>query len=264
MGNIITMARKELNIYFTTIIGYAGFGTYAFLMGLVFITTLNKYQNFTQFYLANQQPQLLEQLNFNDAIITPMLSTGLWMYLFFIPFLTMRQFAEEKSNRTFELLMTAPISSLQLVLGKFLGVAAMVATMTAIPLVFPIILHVYGSSSSPGSPVEWMPVLSGFLSVFLMGIVFASMGMLVSALTESQIVAALLTFALLLVNFVTPMLAQRLDGEWRSVVEYITPVTHVMRGLQGRLLLSDLVYFCSCAAAYLYFTLRVVESHRWR
>ena len=264
MRNILTIARKELSIYFTTTIGYLGFGAYTFLMGLVFVTTLNRYQQMTQYYLGQQQPQLLEQLNFNDAIIQPMLSTGYWMFLFFVPFLTMRLFAEEKSNRTFELSMTAPVNSLEIVLGKFFGVAFMMLVMSLLPLVFPLILHVYGTSSGEGSAVEWMPVWSGLLMVLLLGLTFAAIGLFISSLTESQIVAAVLTFAVLLLAFVLPFIAGRLEGDWRSVVDYLSPLTHVSRGVLGRLLLSDLVYFGSLVAFLLLLTHRVVESHRWR
>ncbi len=264
MHNILTIARKELSIYFTTVVGYSGFGAYTFILGLIFISTLNRFQQTTTYYLSQQQPALLERLNFNDQIIFPTYSTGIWMFLFFVPFLTMRLFAEEKQARTFELLMTAPVTSLQMVLGKFLGVAFMMLVMAIIPLTFPTILHIYGTSAAPGSAVEWAPVWSSSVSVLLLGLTFCAVGLLISALSESQIIAALLTFAALLLAFVLPMIAGRLDGDWRSVVEYLSPLAHVNRGLQGRVLLADLVYFGTAIGAFLYLTLRVVESHRWR
>lgn len=264
LRNTLAIASKELNIYFTTLVGYAGFGAYAFLMGLMFISHLNNYQQLTDRFVSNRQPGMLEQLNFNDAIITPMLSSGLGMFLFFVPFLTMRLFAEEKSARTFELLMTAPLRTLELVMGKFLAVTAMIAVFCLIPMVFPFILHVYGSSSGTGSPVEWWPVASGFGAIFLMGLTCASVGMLVSSLSESQVVAAVGTFAVLLVGFVLPTIAQRLDGDWRALLEYLTPLTHVGRGLQGRVRLADLTYFVSVNAVLVYLTHRVVEAQRWR
>lgn len=264
MPNIISIARKELSIYFTTVVGYSGFGAYTFILGLIFISTLNRFQQTTSFYLNQQQPALLERLNFNEQILLPTYSTGIWMFLFFVPFLTMRLFAEEKQTRTFELLMTTPITSFQMVMGKFFGVAFMMLIMAIIPLVFPTILHIYGTSAGPGSPVEWAPVWSSSITVLLLGLTFCAVGLLVSAFAESQIVAALLTFAVLLMAFVLPMMAGRLDGDWREVVEYLSPLAHVNRGLQGRVLLADLVYFGSSIAAFLYLTLRVVESHRWR
>lgn len=261
---IWVVAKKELSIYFTTLVGYLGFGAYAFLMGLLFISSLNNFQNLTDRFVGERNPALLEQLNFNDAIITPMLSSGLGMYLFFIPFLTMRLFAEEKSARTFELLMTLPVRTVELVGGKFLSLVVMVGVFSLVPVVFPLILHAYGSTAGAQSPVEWWPVASGLGAIFLMGLTCASVGLLVSALAESQVVAAVGTFAVLLVGFVLPSLAGRVEGDWRYVLEYLTPLTHVSRGLQGRVRLADLLYFGSALGMLLFFTHRVVEAQRWR
>jgi ABC-2 type transport system permease protein len=264
MRALTAIIRKELTVFLTTTVGYAGFGAYAFLMGLVFVSSLNQYQQLTAVYLSQQQPVLLERLNFNDTILTPMFSTGVWMYLFFVPFLTMRSFAEEKAQHTFELLMTTPIGSWQVVLGKFAAVAVMVTAMSIIPLVFPVILDAYGTSSGAGSSVEWRPVFSAVAYVVLMGLCFASIGLLMSSLTESQVTAALLTFALLLLGYVMPYIAARLEGDWQGVLSYLSPITHVTRGLQGRVLLQDVVYFVSVMVGGLVLTQRVVESHRWR
>jgi ABC-2 type transport system permease protein len=258
------IARKELDVYFSTVIAYSGFGAFAFIQGLMFISTLNKFQEYTQYYQGQQQPQMLERLNFNEAIVSPLLFTSVWMFLFLVPFFTMRLFAEEKQTRTFELLMTAPVTSLDMVIGKFLAVTVMVAVMTAIPLIFPFILQIYGMGATTSGGVEWAPVWSGTLAVLLIGLTFAALGILVSSLTESQIVAALLTFAALLMGFVIPMIASRLEGDWRQVIEYLSPVSHVNRGLEGRLALKDLVYFGSVILTMLFLTQRTVESHRWR
>ncbi len=264
MRNVITIARKELGIYFTTVVGYSCFGAYTFVLGLIFISRLNVFQTtYTSFY-GRQQFDALSQLNFNDLIIAPVYGTGMWMFLFFVPFLTMRLFAEEKQSRTFELLMTAPITSFEMVIGKFLGVGFMMLVMAGIPLIFPAILQVYGSSSGPSSPVEWAPVFSSSMTLLLVGVTFCAVGLLVSALSESQIVAALLTFAALLLAFVLPLIAGGLEGDWRSVIEYVGPMAHIGRGLRGRVLLADLVYFGSATLTFLYLTYRVVESHRWR
>lgn len=264
MNAAIAITRKELRVYFTTVIAYSGAGAFAFILGLVFISSLNKFQQYTRHYVSEQQPELLARLNFNDVIIGPLFSTAVWLFLFFVPFLTMRLFAEEKQQRTFELLMTAPITSLEMVLGKFLAVSTMVLVLAGISLVFPLILSVYGTGTTTAGGVEWAPVLSGVASVLLLGLTFSAIGLLVSSLAESQIVAALLTFAALLMSFVIPMIAGRLEGDWRVVLEYLTPVTHVNRGLEGRLALFDLVYFGTAIVTFLFLTTRAVESHRWR
>ena len=263
MNSIAAIVRKELAIYFTTVVGYASFGAFAFLMGLVFISTLNRFQQYTAYAVENR-PELLEALNFNQTLITPMLSTGLWMFLFFVPFLTMRLFAEEKSARTFELLMTTPITSLQMVLGKFFGVSVIILLMSLFPLIFPLLLSVYGTTTGAADAVEWSPVLSGSFLIFLLGLLFSAVGLLISALSESQIVSAILTFAALLLAFVLPLIASRIEGDWRLLLEYLTPVTHTHNAVRGRLLLSDLTYFITTISLVLFLTTRVVESHRWR
>ncbi|MEM1024347.1 MAG: ABC transporter permease subunit [Myxococcota bacterium] len=264
MRGLFAIARKELSIFFTTTIAYAGLGAYAFLMGLVFVSSLNQYQQRTAIFLSQQQPQMLERLNFNDAILTPMFSTGVWMFLFFVPFLTMRLLAEEKNQNTFELLMTTPISSWQIVLGKFIATWVLILVMSFIPLVFPFILEAYGTTTGTSSAVEWSPVLVSVLMATLMGSSFIALGMLMSSLTDSQIVAALLTFATLLLSYTLPFVANRLEGDWQTVLDYASPLSHVNRAFQGRLLAEDLVYFLSLTLAGLIVTQRVVESNRWR
>ncbi len=264
MRNTIAILRKELGIYFTTAIAYAGFGAFAFLTGLLFVGSLNRYQTMTDSAVARQQPEMLEHLNVNDMIVMPMFSTAVWMFLFFVPFLTMRLFAEEKSQRTFELLMSAPLRTSEMVLGKFLAVAFMMLAMSCIPLIFPFVLGLYTTGAAGGGGIEWTPIWCGTLALFLLGLSFSAMGLFYSSLSSSQLVAALFTFATLLVGFVLPIMAGRLEGDWRQILEYLAPTTHVGRGLQGRIHIQDLVYFGSMTFAFLVLTHRVVESERWR
>ena len=112
--------------------------------------------------------------------------------------------------------------------------------------------------------VEWAPVVSGVLTVALLGLAFAAIGLFFSSLTESQMVAALLTFAAILLGFVLPMMANRLEGPWRTFLEYLAPTNHVGRGLEGRIHIKDVAYFLTLIVSFLVLTHRVVESHRWR
>ncbi len=263
MSTTLAILRRELGVYFTTVVAYAGFGIFSFLMGLLFVGSLNRFQQLADAAVARQEPGLLERLNVNDMILSPMLSSGIWMFLFFVPFLTMRLFAEEKAQRTFELLMSAPVRSLEVVLGKYFAASTLVFVLAGLPLVFPVILDAYGSGTRGGA-VEWAPFLAGTVSVLLLGLTYAAIGLFCSSLADSQIVAALLTFGALLVGYVLPIMAARLEGDWRLFLEYASPVTHVGRGLEGRLHVKDLVYFGTVITLFLGLTHRVVESHRWR
>ncbi|MFO0727286.1 MAG: ABC transporter permease [Myxococcota bacterium] len=264
VSNTIAIFRKELGVYFTTAIAYAGFGAFAFLTGLLFVGSLNRYQSLTDSAVSHQQPEMLERLNVNDLIVMPMFSTAVWMFLFFVPFLTMRLFAEEKSQRTFELLMSAPLKTIEIVAGKFLAVAFMMLVMSGIPMLFPAVLGFFTTGAAGSSGIEWTPIWSATLSLFLLGLCFAALGLFFSSLSSSQLVAALFTFAALLLGFVLPILAARLEGDWRVFLEFVAPTSHVGRGLQGRIHIQDLVYFGTTTLAFLVLTHRVVESERWR
>lgn len=264
MSRTLAILRRELGVYFTTVIAYVGFGLFSFLTGLLFVGSLSRFQQVADAAVTRQDPSMLERMNVNDMILTPTLSSELWMFLFFIPFLTMRLFAEEKAQRTFELLLTAPVRTIEVVLGKFLAAAVLVAILALLPIVFPIIIDAYGSGARGGGAVEWAPVWAGTLSIFLIGLSYAAIGLLMSALADSQIVAALLTFAALLLGYVLPIMAARVEGDWRVLLEYAAPVTHVGRGLEGRLHVKDLVYFATVILGALTLTHRVVESNRWR
>jgi ABC-2 type transport system permease protein len=264
MSKLFAIAGKELRVYFTTLVAWAGIGAYAFLLGLLFVGSLNRFQQLTDAAVTRQDPALLERLNVNELIIQPTLSSSVWMFLFFIPFLTMRLFAEERAERTFELLMSAPVRTIDMVLGKFFAVATLIAILAGLALVFPIVLDAYTEGPGGGSGVEWAPVLSGVGLVFALGLTFGAIGLFFSALATSPIVAALSSFAALLGLFILPVLAQRVEGDWREVLEAIAPVNHLTRGLGGRVHVRDLVYFATVTLTFLFFTHRVVESERWR
>ncbi len=111
--------------------------------------------------------------------------------LFVLPLITMRTYAEEKRSGTIELLLTSPLTDTQIVLGKFFGAVALYALMLAVTWIHIGILFIYGNP-------EWKPIVSGYLGLLLMGASFLSIGLLISSLTRNQIVAGMVTFAVLL------------------------------------------------------------------
>jgi len=264
MRTTIAIVRRELGVYLTTIIAYCGFGLMSFMTGLLFVSQLSRFQQIADAAVARQDPSVLERMNVNDMILGPTQSSQLWLFLFFVPFITMRLIAEEKAQRTFELLMSSPVRSIEVVLGKFFAVGVLIGILALLPLIYPVILDAYGNGSRGGGAVEWAPVWSSTLSVFLLGLTYASIGLLCSSVADSQIVAALLTFAVLFGGYLLPVMAARVEGDWRYFLEYAAPVTHVGRGMEGRVHVKDLVYFATVILASLALTHRVVESHRWR
>src|SRR6185295_1906832 len=105
--------------------------------------------------------------------------------LFVMPMITMRTYSEEKRSGTIELLLTSPLTDLEIIVGKFLGALGLYVAMLLVTLLYMAILFVYGNP-------EWRPIAVGYLGLLLMGGCFISVGLLISILTKNQIVAGFL------------------------------------------------------------------------
>jgi ABC-2 type transport system permease protein len=200
--------------------------------------------------------------NLTDGVMVPFWSTVMIITLFVAPFLSMRLFAEEKRNKTFELLMTAPVRPLDIVLGKYLGGLGVISATLGLTILFPLMLTFLGQSDS-GSALEWKTVLLGYGGLLLWGATCMAIGMFISALTESQMVAALLTFAVLLPWMLLRGLAQGTEEPVRSLLSYLSFDAQLQGMLRGVLDLKTLVFFLSVIFFSLVLSHRTVEAQRW-
>jgi len=177
--------------------------------------------------------------------------------LFFIPMLTMRLFAEEKKSGTMELLLTYPVRDGEILVGKFLAAAALYVVLLALTLVYPALVAYF-------TRVEWGPILTGYLGLVLMGGTFLAVGLLVSSLTENQIVAGFGTFGILLLFWVIGWGAEFAGGTLRTVLQYLSVTEHIDTFSRGLIDTKDVVYHASAIALALFLSLRSLESKRWR
>ena len=166
--------KRELRSYFHSMIGY------------VFIAFLIAYTGI--YFLAYN-------LNYGYPYFSYVLSGILFVYLVAIPILTMRCFAEDKKNKTDQMLLTAPVSLFEIVLGKYLAMVTITAVPCVIYLIFPLIIKAQGTAYIK---VDYLAILV----FFLLGCVYISIGMFVSSLTESVIIAAIGAFGILLLTLV--------------------------------------------------------------
>src|SRR5262245_29614889 len=187
MSNVLAIAQKELKGYFASPIAYIIIGFFALVFGYFYFASI------TFFMQASLQMGMpgQGQININTMAIRPLLQNVSVVALFVLPLVTMRTYAEEKRSGTIELLLTSPVTDTQIVFGKFLGAVALYTLMLAVTSIHMGILFIYGNP-------EWKPILAGYLGLLLMGSAFISLGLLVSSLTKNQIVAGMVTFALLL------------------------------------------------------------------
>jgi ABC-2 type transport system permease protein len=177
--------------------------------------------------------------------------------LLMIPLLTMRLFSEEKKINTDELLYTCPISINQIILGKYFASLFVLLAMLLLTGILSIFTFAYGNP-------ELVPILNGYLGLFLMGAAFIAVGIFFSSLTENQIVAAVLTFGTLLLFWILNWASYSAGGMWKSVLNYLSFIQHFDDMTRGILDTTDLVYYLSFIFLGLFLTHSVIQSRRWR
>jgi len=268
MRTIFAIFKKELVSYLTTPWAWVVFTGMTFISSAFFVGLL---ANFKQAHEVARNAQLgWTQLppeyqafrNLTDGVVVNLWSSVLILTLFVAPFLSMRLFAEERRNKTFELLMTTPIRPFEIVAGKYLGALGIIGMTLGLTIIFPLILAAFGSSES-GSALEWNTVLLGYAGLLLWGATNMAIGMFISSLTESQMVAAFVSFAIALVWMLIRSVATDVDEPVRSILNYLSFDSQLQNLIKGVLDLRPFVFFGSVIAVCLLLTHRSIEAQRW-
>jgi len=242
LSNIATITRRELAAYFLTPIAYVFIVIFLMLSGV-----------FT-FYLGGFFDR-------GQADLAAFFGFHPWLYLFLIPALTMRLWAEERKSGTIELLFTLPVNMIEAVVGKFL--ATWFFTAVAVGLTFPIWLTV----NYLGDPDNGV-ILAGYIGSLLMAGGYIAIGSCVSAFTRNQVIAFVVTVVLCLVFVLSgfPMVLDFLDGWMPAVLleavasfSFLTHFESIQRGVVD---LRDLVYFLSLIAVWLFANATVLEFRK--
>ena len=209
-------------------------------------------------YFDRQSLQAAGQaVNVNEQFLRPVFLNATVILLFVLPLVTMRTYSEEKRSGTIELLLTAPLTDLQIILGKFLGAMGLYAAMLAITLIHVGLLFVFGNP-------EWRPVVTTYLGLLLMGGCFVSIGLLISSLTKNQIVASAITFGVFLMLWVINWIASFMGPNMQQVLNYLSITDHLDDFTKGIIDTKHLVYYVSFITFGLFLTARSVDTERWR
>jgi ABC-2 type transport system permease protein len=248
MSNALAIAHKELKGYFASPIAYIVLGFFALMFGFFFYSLL-------LFFDRGGMGQ--QSVNVNEQLIRPVFLNATVIFLFVLPMVTMRTYAEEKRSGTMELLLTAPLTDLQIILGKFLGAMGLFCSMLALSLI-----HI-GVVFWRGNPEPW-PVLTTYLGMVLMGGCFVSLGLLISSLTRNQIVAGMATFGVFLMLWVINWIASFTGPTTQAVLNYLSITDHLDDFTKGIIDTKHLVYYISFIAFGLFLTARSVDTERWR
>ena len=251
MSAVFSIIRRELQSYFVSPIAYTVIGTFLIVASFGFQYALFSYASTSEFRLEGH----------HASIRTVVVSrTVLWMNLgliFSLPALSMRLFSEEKKSGTAELLLTSPITTTQLVLGKWLGSVSVLVLMLILTGPLALILEWHGNP-------EWPALGVAYLGLFLYGASILAIGTFASALTENQIVALLLTFAI----FIPFWMIELLVGFVGGVADDVFAALSINHGLQmmgnGMVNSHYLVVFGVLIVGFLFLCVQVLDSNRWR
>ena len=256
MNNILAIAHKELKSYFASPIAYIVIGLWALLYGYFFVAILSFFvrQSMQMGQMGMQGPQAM---NINQQLIRPLLQNVTILVLFLMPMVTMRTYSEEKRSGTIELLLTSPLTDLEIVFGKFLGAMALYAVMLAVTGIHIGLLFVYGHP-------EWKPIVVAYLGLFLLGGCFISVGLFISSLTKNQIVAGMVTFAVFLLLWIITWIGSFSGPMMDKLTQYLSIIEHFDDFQKGVLDTTHLIYYVSFITFGLFLTAKSVDSERWR
>jgi ABC-2 type transport system permease protein len=255
MNNILAIAHKELKSYFSTPIAYIVIGFFALLFGYFFYAMLVIFnQQSAQFGGAEGGA-----VDINQQLIRPLFLNASVILLFVLPLITMRTYSEEKRSGTIELLLTSPVTDVEIILGKFLGAMALYAAMLAITIIHMLVLFSYANPKP-----EWTVPVIGYVGLLLMGGCFISVGLLISSLTKNQIVSGMVTFAVFLLLWVINWIASFTGPTTQSVLNYLSITDHFDDFTRGILDTKHLIYYFSVMSFGLFLTARSVDTERWK
>ena len=250
MQAFMTLTRRELASFFVSLTGYVIIAAAVFLMGSSFVDMLEQSQ-------GKGMPVPVTQLFYSTGYFWEIL-------LLAAPVITMRLFALEKYSGTFETLMTTPVSDLQVVLAKFTAAMIFYMAMWLPSLVCILILRHYVSHPEA---FDAGLVGSTFLGIFLLGGLFMSLGCFASALTRNQIVAAMVSLTIGMSLFFVSLLSGSFSASsgWQAdLVSHVAVTDHMNDFARGLVDTRHVVFYVSVTFLFLFLTLRVVESRRWK
>lgn len=243
MRNLLLLTRRELSSYFVSPIAYVAMALFLVIAGFFFA-------------LADFRPGA-------PAAMRSIFEIMMIILVFVLPIITMRSLSEEFRTGTAETLLTAPVTDIEVVVGKFLGCWFVFLAMLAPTLLYVVLLAAFGDP-------EYGPVASGYLGLALLGAMYVAVGLFASSLTSNQVIAAVTLFVILIVlAMLGPWIASVVPSRWwiipvRGIITQATVRTHYLDFSQGVVDLVHVLYFVALTVYALFLTVKVLESRRWR
>jgi len=261
MSRIRALVAREVRSQVFSPVAWVVWTLFLFLAGWFFFSLVYQFvvivDQASGYAEMMQNREMLDRLNLNEMVISGLFGNLLLLFVFFIPVLTMRSFAEERKQGTDELLLTAPITAGELVAGKYLGLLAITGVLVVAASFYVGVLLRFGDP-------ETGPILTGLLGLVLVVAALTSIGFGISTLTKSQVVAAVGSFVVFLLLFVVDWPAESTEGVLRTVLKALSLPAHYQGFARGVVSSVDVAYFVSLAALGLFIARTTIASQRWR
>jgi ABC-2 type transport system permease protein len=246
MRPVIAIARKEFMSFFFAPVAYVVMASFLAMNGFIFSVIL----------AALSRPGA-----FSASPMSVFFGGTMFFWIFMIlvaPVVTMRLGAEERKTGTIETLMTAPVSDLEVVLGKYAGAVALYVALWFPTLLYAIVLRQY-------SKVDWGPVGAGYFGILLVGLFFLAAGLFTSFASRNQVVAAILAFGILVLLVTLSILAiLTTDPFWKGILEYLD-LWGIMQNFGRGVVDSRAIVYClSGAGLFLALAHQALQARRWQ
>ena len=259
MKSLYAIYRKEMGHYFVSPVAYVVVGVFLALSAFFFNYFLAAVmQQALQMQMQEMEMGMHPNIDVTMEVMRAFFGLLSTLVLFLTPMLTMGVFAEERKRGTMELLMTSPITEMQIVLGKYLASLTLFAIMLLPTAGYLIFTYV---RSEPVPP--WRMLVAGYIGILLLGGCLLALGSFISSLTENQLIAAVLTFAAFLLVWVID-LGRNAGAGAGDVLQYLSVIRHYDDFTRGIIDTSSLIYYVSFIVLFVFLTVRSVDSIRWR
>lgn len=252
---IYSVFKKELKSYFISPVAYVVILIFTLISGFIFYALCAYYSIISMRYSSYPYPYFT--LSPNEMIIRPLFHNMAITSLFVLPLLTMKLFSDERRVGTIELLFTYPLRDSDIYWGKFFACLSVFIIMTLIPSLYIFILEKWVN-------LDKGVILNGYFGLLLLGGSFISIGILISSLTESQIVSAIISFGVSLIFWIIGWLSEIVGPKFSSFFDFISLYNHYENFPKGILDTRDLIYYLSICFFFTFLTLRILVSKKYR
>ena len=235
MRNIYVVFSREIQSFYVSPLYY--------ILGFIYLALTGYFFTIEVYY---SRLAVMENTMYNIGFFT----------ILFLSFLCMKLIAEERASGTFELIMTAPITSLQYVLGKYLSVLVVYASLLVMTFVYPILLMVFGK---PDIGV----IFSGYLGLFLLGTAILGLGLIATSISKSQLVAAILGVSMGVFAYIINWLSEMFTGA-SKILNAISITTYFSDFTKGMIDIQNVIFFFIWAVACIAISTMFVESYKWQ